>query len=80
MCVWYFLGAGRREEKPHCIKMKLPEWQKGKLGNIPNALFSYLRIPLQCLELKLSVLERRTPAREGIAFLVGKHLQFGRTW
>lgn len=65
MCVWSFLGAGRRKEKPHCIKMKLPEWQKGKRRNTPDALFSYLRVPLQRPELKLSVLERRTPTQEG---------------
>jgi len=74
-----FLWAREEREKTPCIKVKHPEWQKGKLGNTPNAPFPYLRVPSHCLQLKLSVVERRTPAQEGFAFILGKHLQFSRT-
>lgn len=37
-----FLGRGGERKKPPCIKVKHPEWQKGKQGNTPNAPFFIL--------------------------------------
>lgn len=66
-----FSRMGRREKKPPCIKLKHPEWQKGELGNTRNALFSYPSVLSHSVQLKLSVVERRTQPKECLVLYQG---------
>lgn len=69
------------EERGKNLPVSKWNTQNGRRGNreILQMLPFLSYVPSHCLQLKLSVVERSTPAQEGFAFLLDKHLQFGRT-